>query len=137
MTAAEIGEAQILECRLGLAGASLPQIAQFGVIFIERQFEELSMTAAKAAQDIWGLGYCFGVFDALGQRASLERYTGGLALLTIGFLRLFADNDAGPNQLSRAFDNQTDPSFAEGNVLGGSEINDYLKGRVSTDIRAA
>ena len=70
--------------------------SSIGRPLVAMQFELASKKPAEALQSLWVLGYCFGTFDALAQRAKLDQYTEGLALITIGFLK--------PNELPKEFD---------------------------------
>ena len=81
-----------------------------------------SKEPTEALKDFWVLGYCFGVFDAMAQRAKLDQYTEGIALITIGFLLLMSGPMEGAEQLRQALDNQTAPDFARGNRTGGDDL---------------
>jgi hypothetical protein len=63
-------------------------------------------------QHLWALGYCFGAFEAFMQRAKLDQFTEGSALLTFGFLKVMGadvlDGDmASAAKLGLALDNRT------------------------------
>jgi hypothetical protein len=110
-------------------GASTEQIdsfAKLGVKVITLQLSLASKEASDAADEAWPLGYCFGVFDALGRRANFDQYTDGFALITIGFLILFGKSE-GAIHLRRALDLQTEKEFFEGNNEGGSDVFEWLE----------
>jgi hypothetical protein len=99
----------------------LDRIAAVGCQLIGTQLTLAAKTAKDALSDMWVLGYCFGVFDALVQRAELDQYTEGMAVITIGFISL-TDNDTGARALNVALDNQTDAQFENGNRTAGAEV---------------
>jgi hypothetical protein len=101
-------------------------VARIGVEMISMQLELSSTSAEHALGHLWALGYCFGVFDALGQRAKFDQYTDGLLLMTIGFQYLVSDIMGGADKLGLAIDSQGDNEFADGSKLGGSEIYAWL-----------
>jgi hypothetical protein len=103
----------------------IKSLAELGTKVITLQLLLASKEADDAMQNIWALGYCFGVFDALGRRAKLDQYTDGLAVITVGF-SLLTDREAGAIHLGRALDLQTEQAFFEGNNEGGSEIYEWL-----------
>ena len=100
----------------------LDELAEVGVGLIEIQLLLAGKQSVEALNDFWVLGYCFGVFDALAQRARLDQYTEGLELITLGFDRLMSDHLAGADKVKIVLDNQTDPYIAQGMQTGGSDL---------------
>jgi hypothetical protein len=81
----------------------------------------------EALNDTWVLGYCFGFLDAMVQRAKLDQYSEGFALITIAFMALLPDNPKlGAEKVDRALDSQTDPRFMEGRRAGGGDFFNWL-----------
>ena len=100
----------------------LDVLANIGRVMIERQLVLASKRPQEALDDIWVLGYCFGVFDALAQRAGLKQYTDGFALITIGFIELMSDHQQGADRVRQALDNQTDARSERGNRAAGTDM---------------
>jgi hypothetical protein len=46
----------------------------------------------RTIDQLWVLGYCFGVLDAVRQTAELEESGEGVALIAVGFFLLMADD---------------------------------------------
>ena len=90
----------------------LDELAEMGHFLIGIQLFLTSKKPKEALHDLWVLGYCFGLFDAMAQRAKLDQYTDGIALITIGFLLLLSKPLKGAEKIRQALDNQTDPDFA-------------------------
>ena len=90
----------------------LDALANLGRDLIGMQLALASKEPKEALKDFWVLGYCFGVFDAMAQRAKLDQYTEGIALITIGFLLLLSGPLEGADKVRQGLDNQTDPDFA-------------------------
>jgi hypothetical protein len=81
-------------------------------------------TPSQALEGTWVLGYCFGVFDALAQRADLDDAAEVFSLITLGFLGLFAD-PADPEAAAfvrHSLDRQENPRFQEGATAGGTDV---------------
>src|SRR5262245_6027055 len=90
---------------------------------IEIQLTLASKETDAELTDLWILGYCFGLFDAMGRRAKLEHKSAeGLFLITLGFSLLMGGHSAGAGKVRQALDNQTDHRFTEGNRTGGSDL---------------
>lgn len=104
----------------------LDDLANVGRDFIDLQFKLSSAEAARSVDELWVLGYCFGVFDALTQRAELDKDVESLAVLTIGFFRLMSDERKGADMVRQALDHQADPGFAQGNRRGGDDLLAWL-----------
>jgi hypothetical protein len=101
----------------------LEKIASIGQDLITTQLTMATQTPSQALEGTWVLGYCFGIFDALAQRANLDDAAEGFSLITLGFLGLFAD-PADPEAtgfLRRSLDSQDNPRFQEGAAAGGSD----------------
>jgi hypothetical protein len=106
--------------------AKIIELAEVGAGRIEAQLHRASATALDAARDLWALGYVFGIFDVLGRQQNLDQNAEGSILISVGFQRLFVDEDAGVSQLARATQSQRDLAFIEGNTRAGSEICAWL-----------
>ena len=100
----------------------LDDLAKIPRIMIERQLELTSKSPEQALSDPWALGYCFGMFDAMAQRAELDRYNEGFVLITLGFIALMADHVEGAERVRRAVAGKTDPRFVEGNRTASAEM---------------
>ena len=100
----------------------LDGLANIARIMIERQLVLASKSPGEALTDPWALGYCFGMFDAMAQRAELDQYNEGFALITLGFIALMADHLEGAERVRRAVAGQTDPRFIRGNRTAGAEL---------------
>lgn len=122
----------LLQIRFGaiiMADAErLEEIANIACSMIALQLTLSSNEPTTALKDQWCLGYCFGAFDALAQRAKLDEGAEGFGLLTIGFLSLFdfGDHMKAADCVRRALDSQTNPTFQQGAVSGGTEIFTWL-----------
>ena len=102
----------------------LAKIASIGQDLITTQLTMAAQTPSQALEGTWVLGYCFGIFDALAQRADLDDGAEGLSLITLGFLGLFAD-PADPEAaafIRRSLDGQDNPRFQEGATAGGTDV---------------
>jgi len=106
--------------------SQLDRLEKVGVGLIKVQLELANTDPRNAVHDIWALGYCFGIFDAIVQRAKLDQYTEGAALLTIGFGLLLSDIDEGASRFGYAMDRQTHPVFVAGNKRAGGEVFDWF-----------
>src|SRR5215831_3767146 len=91
------------------------------------QFHLASKEPAIALSDKWVLGYCFGMFDAFGQRAKLEPYRECFRLITIGFAALMPDTPKlGTEMAYHALHCQTVQRFADGRQTGGDDYSTWL-----------
>lgn len=105
----------------------LDELARLGREMIQAQLFLASKEPQEAVRDRWVLGYCFGVFDALGQGRKLDQYTGGIALISIGFSLLLSDHLEGAGKVGDVIDNQTDPQIMEGIQAGGADVYNFLQ----------
>lgn len=109
-----------------VSNEQLKELAELGAKIITMQLVLASKDEKNAMQDLWVLGYCFGVFDALGRGANLDQYTDGLLLITHGFSLLMASEEIGAATVGRAIDSQIERVFFKGNHAGGSDIYDWF-----------
>jgi hypothetical protein len=107
----------------------LYKIAGIGRDMIAIQLDLASKQPKEALNDTWVLGYCFGMLDALAQRAKLDQYPDGLGLITSGFIELISggqpnrtDELLGADMVKKALDSQADTRFLEGNQAGGTDL---------------
>jgi hypothetical protein len=101
------------------------ELVKVGNDRIETQLDLASAKAADVSGDMWGLGYCFGIFDGLGSKARFDRDTDGLVLITVGLRRLFQDEELGAIHLSRVMKSPPE-EFVQGSTLGAAEIVRWL-----------
>lgn len=109
----------------------LGKIASIGQDLITTQLAMAMETPSQALESGWVLGYCFGVFDALAQQASIDDGDDALALITLGFLGLFAD-PADPEAamfVRRSLNYQDNPRFQDGAAAGGSDVFAWVADR--------
>ena len=100
----------------------LDELAKLGRDLIGMQLTLASKEPKEALNELWVVGYCFGIFDAIAQRAKLDQYPEGIALITIGFELLLSGPLEGAAKVRQALDNQTDPDFARGNRTAGTDL---------------
>ena len=102
----------------------LGKIASIGQDLITTQLAMATQTASQALEGTWVLGYCFGIFDALAQRADLDDGAEGASLITLGVLGLFADptDPEAAAFVRRSLDIQDNPRFQEGAAAGGTDV---------------
>ena len=102
----------------------LGKIASIGQDLITTQLTMATQTPSQALEGTWVLGYCFGIFDALAQRADLDDDAEVFSLITLGFLGLFADlaDPEAAEFVRRSFDRQDNPRFHEGAAAGGTDV---------------
>ena len=101
----------------------LGKIASIGQDLITTQLTMAMQTPSQALEGSWVLGYCFGIFDALAQRADLDDGAEGFSLITLGFLGLFAPADPeGAMFARRSLESQDNPRFQEGAAAGGNDV---------------
>src|SRR5262247_898336 len=60
----------------------LGKIASIGQDLITTQLAMAMQSPSQALEGTWVLGYCFGIFDALAQRADLDDGAEGFSLIT-------------------------------------------------------
>ncbi len=109
----------------------LGKIASIGQDLITTQLTMATLTPSQALEGTWVLGYCFGIFDALGQQANLDDGAESFSLITLGFLGLFADA-ADPEAAAfvrRSLDSQDNPRFQEGAAAGGNDVFVWVSDR--------
>ena len=102
----------------------LGKIASIGQDLITTQLTMAMQTPSQALEGTWVLGYCFGIFDALAQQASLDDGAEGFSLFTLGIIGLFAD-PADPEAAAfvrHSLDRQDNPRFQEGAAAGGTDV---------------
>jgi hypothetical protein len=107
----------------------LGDLAKIPRLMIERQLELASKSPDEALADPWALGYCFGMFDAMAQRAELDPHNEGFVLISVGFIALMADNVEGAERVRRAVVGKADPRFIEGNRTASDEFFAWLAAR--------
>jgi hypothetical protein len=107
------------------------QFANIGCDMIDIQLTLSSIEPEDALQDLWTLGYCFGVFDAIGQRGKLSQED-TFSVITVGFFNLLRGPEQGGEKLRIALDNQTNTLFQRGVLIGGSDIFAWLSDRNKT-----
>ena len=102
----------------------LAKIASIGQDLITTQLAMAMQTPSQALEGTWVLGYCFGIFDALAQRADLDDAAEGFSLITLGFLGLFADptDPEAAAFIRDSLDRQDNPRFQEGAAAGGTDV---------------
>jgi len=104
----------------------LDSLARIGRDFIGPQFRLTPDGVAEAIDQLWVLGYCFGVLDALGQRAELQGQGEELAVIAVGFFLLMSDEAKGASMMQQALNSQDDPRFARGSLRGGQDMMAWL-----------
>jgi hypothetical protein len=104
----------------------LDNLARVGRDFIGLQLRLTPDGVAEAIDQRWVLGYCFGVLDAVGQRAQLQEQTEELAVIAVGFVLLMADETKGARMMQQALDSQDDPGFVQGALRGGRDMFAWL-----------
>lgn len=107
------------------------KIASIGQDLITTQLAMAMQTPSQALEGTWVLGYCFGILDALAQRAGLDDGAEGFSVITLGILGLFAD-PADPEAarfVRRSMDSQDNPRFQEGAAAGGNDVFVWIADR--------
>jgi len=104
----------------------LDSLARVARDFIGLQFRLTPDGIAEAIDQLWVLGYCFGVLDAVGQRAGLQEQGEELAVIAIGFFLLMSDEAKGASMMQQALNSQDDPRFAQGSLRGGRDMQAWL-----------
>ena len=77
---------------------------------------------AELEDEPWALGYIFGCHDAALQRGAIDDQTESFAAMTVSFLELSDDAQAGAALLGRCLRQQSDPQFVAGAIAGGSDL---------------
>lgn len=104
--------------------------AEIGAKVIELQLSVAHRIADDAFCHRWAIGYCYGVFEALGQHGGMDMVETA-ALVTVGFQELLPEADA-KKKYVRAFELRTEAIFAEGRAHG---VDDLLKFVSDSDFR--
>lgn len=104
----------------------LNEYASIGRDFIGLQFRLTPDDVTRSIDQLWVLGYCFGVLDAVRQTAQLEESGEGLALIAVGFFLLMADEAKGADMMRHALSRESDARFAQGSLQGGNDMLAWL-----------
>jgi hypothetical protein len=104
----------------------LDELARIGSDFIGLQFRLTPDDVTRSLDQLWILGYCFGVLDAVGQTAELEEPGEELAVVAVGFFLLMSDEAKGADMMRQALDHEADPRFARGSLQGGNDMFAWL-----------
>jgi hypothetical protein len=104
----------------------LNEFASIGRDFIGLQFRLTPDDVTRSIDQLWVLGYCFGVLDAVRQTAELEESGEGLAVIAVGFFLLMADEAKGADMMRQALNHERDPRFAQGSLQGGNDMFAWL-----------
>ena len=104
----------------------LDELAGGGRDFIGLQFRLTPDGLMHSIDQLWVLGYCFGVLDAVRQRARVGDVVEGLSLVAVGFFLLMSDEAKGADMMQQAINRQEDPCFAQGSLRGGEDMSAWL-----------
>jgi hypothetical protein len=104
----------------------LNEFASIGRDFIGLQFRLTPDDVTRSIDQLWVLGYCFGVLDAVRQTAELEESGEGLAVIAVGFFLLMANEAKGADMMRQALNHESDPRFAQGSLQGGNDMFAWL-----------
>ena len=63
-------------------------LANIGSSLLGVQMEAGELGPADVSENSWVFGYCFGLFEAMARYASLDQYTDGMRMMSMGFGRL-------------------------------------------------
>ena len=102
------------------------EFASIGRDFISLQFRLTPDDVTRSIDQLWVLGYCYGVLDAVRQTAQLEEPGEGLTLIAVGFSLLMVDETKGADMMRQALEHEGDPRFAQGSLQGGSDMFTWL-----------
>ena len=75
--------------------------------------------------DLYSRGYIFGICDSLLQSAEVNDEAKGMSLLTIIYIKLFGEEN-GTSIFRQSLDDQEEPRFAKGLMLGGQEARMFI-----------
>jgi hypothetical protein len=100
----------------------LDELAGIGRDFIGLQFRLTPDELMHSIDQLWVLGYCFGVLDAVRQKAQLGDAVEGLSLVAVGFFLLMSDEAKAADMMRQALNRQEDPRFAHGSLRGGEDM---------------
>jgi hypothetical protein len=104
----------------------LDELGRLGRDLIEVQLVLASKKAKDALNDLWVLGYFYGVFDALGQAAKLAQNKEDIVLIQIGFSLLLGDHLEGADAVGLVIHNQKNSALMKGITAGGGDIYKFL-----------
>ena len=78
--------------------------------------------------DLYSRGYIFGICDCLLQSAGVNDDEKGMSLLTSIYIKLFGEEN-GINMFRQSLDDQGEPRFAQGLMLGGQEARIFISSK--------
>jgi len=73
----------------------------------------------------------FGLCDACLQSAGINNDTESMALLTVVHVKLFGE-EVGTKVVGQSFQEQEDPTFAKGRMVGGQELVEFFRSKKPT-----
>jgi hypothetical protein len=97
-------------------------LANIGSSLLGVQMEAGELGPADVSENSWVFGYCFGLFEAMARYASLDQYTDGMRMMSMGLGRLAGATPQGPVLFRMALDKQEDPAFQEGAAVGEADL---------------
>ena len=97
-------------------------LANIGSSLLGVQLEAGELGPADIAENSWVMGYCFGLFEAMARYASLDQYTDGMRMMSLGFGRVVGAAPQGPVLFRLALDKQEDHAFQEGAAVGEADL---------------
>ena len=104
----------------------LDELASVGRDFIGLQFGLTPDDLMQSIDQLWVLGYCYGVLDAVRQKAQVGDVVEALSLVAVGFFLLVSDEAKGADMMRQAINRQEDPRFAQGSLRGGEDMVAWL-----------
>ena len=104
----------------------LDELASVGCDFIGLQFRLTPDELMHSIDQLWVLGYCFGILDAVRQKAQLGDVVEGLSLVAAGFFLLMSDEAKGADMMRQAVNRQEEPAFAQGSLRGGEDMSAWF-----------
>ena len=78
--------------------------------------------------DLYSRGYIFGICDSLLQSTGMNDDAKGMSLLTIIYIKLFGKEN-GTSIFRQSLDDQEEPRFAKGLMLGGQEARMFIRSK--------
>jgi hypothetical protein len=90
----------------------LNEFASIGRDFIRLQFRLTPDNVTRSIDQLWVLGYCYGVLDAVRQTAQLKEPGEGVALIAVGFFLLMVDDAKGVDMMRQALEHASDVCMA-------------------------
>ena len=97
-------------------------LANIGSSLLGVQMEAGELGPADVSENAWVFGYCFGLFEAMARYASLDQYTDGMRMMSMGLGRLGGAAPQGPVLFRLALDKQEDLAFQEGAAVGEADL---------------